>query len=173
MPVGFKNSIDGNIECAIDAVVTSAESHIQLTVGQEGKVSAMRSLGNPHTHIVLRGSHGGTNYDALSVSEAVRGLEKKGLPPRIMIDCSHGNAQKLAEKQCLVFESVLRQGSEHVFGLMLESHLEAGQQSMEGPIRAELSLTDPCLDWETTSELIRGAHALLQDSSTVIRLTQS
>lgn len=167
MPVGFKNSLDGSIKSAVHAVESAAESHTCLSIDHKGKLCAIQTDGNPHTHIVLRGSCDRTNYDAHSVKEALQLLEEHNLPQRILIDCSHGNAYKLAERQQEVFENTLEQilkGNDKIFGWMMESHIEAGNQPMNNnplELKYGISVTDPCIDWKTTEALIRAAHSAL------------
>ena len=160
MPVGFKNSTDGNLDDAIHAVAASAIPHTFLTSDAEGVVKIKHSKGNPYTHIVLRGATTFTNYDAFSVANAKEKLEKSRLLPRLMIDCSHGNCQKQEERQKDVFHDVLQQietGNDTIFGLMLESNLEGGQQLLNkeaSSLKYAVSITDPCIDWNTTQDLI-------------------
>jgi 3-deoxy-7-phosphoheptulonate synthase len=164
MPVGFKNSLDGNIKSAIHSVESAEESHTFLSTDSYGKLSAFQTLGNPDTHIVLRGSCDTTNYDAHSIEEALQLLNQYSLPQRVMIDCSHGNSQRNATNQKNVFENTLEQilkGNDKIFGWMIESHLKEGNQSLNNPLEYGISITDPCLDWKTTEELIRAAHSAL------------
>ncbi len=171
MPIGFKNSLDGNLNSAVHAVEAAAESHTCLSIDLNGKLYAQQSQGNPDTHIVLRGSCKGPNYDPYSVEKALQLLKLHELPGRIMVDCSHGNAQKLAIKQIQVFENTLQQileGNNQIFGLMLESHLEEGNQPMRSnPLELQyaVSITDACIDWETTKRLIKTAHSALELAS--------
>jgi 3-deoxy-7-phosphoheptulonate synthase len=163
-PIGFKNAIDGNLETAVHGILSAREPHALLQVDENGKLCALESSGNPFCHIVLRGAYHFTNYDAASVKEAKKRLQEDYLPQRLMIDCSHGNCQKRFNKQQEVFFAVLEQierGDENIFGLMLESHLESGAQALtEDPSRLKyaVSITDPCLDWKTTEELIHSAN---------------
>jgi 3-deoxy-7-phosphoheptulonate synthase len=167
MPVGFKNCIEGNIENSIHGMKCAAETHTFFSATQEGQLSALRSLGNPHTHIVLRGSCQGPNYDVRSVQNTLQALQNHNLKERLMIDCSHGNARKDEEKQQEVFFSALEQidkGNKAIIGLMLESHLEKGNQLLTqdpSDLKYAVSITDPCLDWNTTQTLIQEAHSVL------------
>lgn len=163
IPIGFKNSTDGNLDHAIHGVATSSISHVFLSVDEEGQLCMKQSRGNPHTHIVLRGAHNFTNYDASSVTHAMDKLEKLHLSARIMIDCSHGNCQKQSEKQKDVFLNIIQQieqGNDAICGIMLESHIEKGYQSLGDPssLKYAVSITDPCIDWKTTESLILAAH---------------
>lgn len=162
MPIGFKNSTDGNLESAVHGVLCAKSPHTFLHVDDEGKLGMLQSEGNRDCHIVLRGANDFINYDPESIAAALELLKKSHLPPRLMIDCSHGNCQKDFRKQYEVFLSILRQGNDSVFGLMLESHLESGNQTLgEDPslLKYAVSITDPCLDWKTTSELVYSADA--------------
>jgi len=167
MPIGFKNSLDGNLKSAVHSVESAAESHTCLSVDRNGKLCALQSQGNPNTHIILRGSCEEPNYDSSCVEQALQLLKLHGLPERVMIDCSHGNAQKQTENQVKVFENTLQQileGNTQIFGLMLESHLESGNQPMTGglpELQYAVSITDACIDWETTEQLVRAAHVAL------------
>ncbi len=161
-PIGFKNATDGNLDSAIHGVLSAAEAHAALHIDGQGRLCAIQSQGNTYTHIVLRGAYDTTNYDRISVQRAMNQLKSYGLPQRVMIDCSHGNCQKRFDKQQEAFLSVLEQieqGNDQIFGLMLESHLEAGSQPLTDPaqLKYAVSITDPCLDWETTQKLIYSA----------------
>lgn len=162
MPIGFKNSTDGNLESAVHGVLSAKSPHTLLQIDEEGRLGMQQSEGNRDCHIVLRGANDFANYDPDSISAALQLLKKSHLPQRLMIDCSHGNCQKDFRKQYEVFQSILQQGNEAVFGLMLESHLESGNQPLgEDPslLKYAVSITDPCLDWKTTSELVYCADA--------------
>ena len=163
-PVGFKNSVDGNIQLPIQAMVSASLSHSYLGISQEGKVASLTSSGNPHTHLILRGSDTSTNYDLDSIKKAFHyeALYHKHSP--ILVDCSHGNSKKNLSKQKEVFLEVLdykNQVPSLLLGLMLESFLEAGSQKPPSPLNPRRSLTDPCLDWETTEALLLYAHEAL------------
>jgi 3-deoxy-7-phosphoheptulonate synthase len=182
MPVGFKNSTDGNLDEAILGTLSAHCSHVFMNVDGQGKLAQWQSGGNPSTHLVLRGAQDYSNYDVDSVLLAQSKLRQHHLPPRLMIDCSHGNCYKKEELQPLAFYSVLEQiekGNEAIFGLMLESHLEKGNQSLvEDPstLKYAVSITDPCIDWKMTEELILAADhsfSVACSSPMVINLTQS
>lgn len=170
MPIGFKNATDGDLNGAIHGVLSVKEPHAFLHIDGEGKLCAMQSKGNPHAHVVLRGSYDFTNYDHLSVTKASDLLQSYRLATRLMIDCSHGNSLKQHDKQQTVFLSVLEQmekGDLRIFGLMLESHLESGNQPLPldlSQLKYAVSITDPCLDWKTTERLIYSAHHILLSS---------
>lgn len=160
-PVGFKNSTDGNLESAIHGVHSSRKPHAALHIDPHGKLCAIQTEGNPNSHIVLRGAHDVPNYDATSVQIATEKLKEAGLSERLLIDCSHGNCQKKSDKQQEVFLSILEQierGNDKIFGMMIESHLESGNQLLTedlSQLKYAVSITDPCLDWKTTEDLIR------------------
>ncbi|MDN3506576.1 MAG: 3-deoxy-7-phosphoheptulonate synthase [Simkaniaceae bacterium] len=163
MPISFKNSMDGNIECAVNAVHVARSPHTFMHISEEGKLCQVQSSGNPYAHIVLRGSSFGTNFDQESVQTALTALRREELPPRVMIDCSHGNCQGKYFKQKEVFQSVLEQENSLIMGMMLESNLEAGTQKIPAQLdelQRGVSVTDACLDFSSTAELISSlAHS--------------
>jgi len=171
MPVGFKNTTEGNLQVAVNAVESARRPHSFLGITQDGVAAIVRTSGNPDTHIVLRGGRT-PNYDARSIGESVKLLEKAGLEPRVMVDCSHAQTNKDYRKQPAVLEALvdqIRAGSRSILGVMLESNLEAGNQPLS-PDRAKLkygvSVTDPCIDWPTTERcLLEAASALAPASS--------
>ncbi len=156
MPLGFKNGTLGNLEPAINAIKAAAQPQTFLGVGMDGRASAVTTTGNPDCHIILRGGDGGSNYDARSVAETREILVKHGLRPSIMIDASHGNCGKDHQRMPAVFEDILRQraaGDTSIIGAMLESHLVGGAQKFPQPLDQLVygqSITDACMDWETT-----------------------
>lgn len=164
-PTGFKNHTDGSLEDAIHGILASKESHTFMSIDQEGKVCAFQSKGNPHAHLVLRGSSQGVNYDSKSVKAALKKLAAVNLPQRILIDCAHDNCEKQFEKQKNAFQSVLEQistGRHEILGVMLESHLKEGNQNLPTDnLEYGLSVTDPCLNWEETAELIHQANCMV------------
>jgi 3-deoxy-7-phosphoheptulonate synthase len=163
MPVGFKNTTDGNLTIALDAMQTAAMPHSFLGTDDDGRPAIIHTTGNPDLHLVLRGGGGRTNYDAASVTEAAAQLAERGLPARMMVDCSHGNSARDYTRQPGVFADVVRQvaeGSRHIMGAMLESHLNEGSQPLApgGPgMRYGVSITDACIDWTTTDTVLRSA----------------
>jgi 3-deoxy-7-phosphoheptulonate synthase len=163
-PVGFKNGTDGGLEVAVNAIKSSAQPHGFLGVNAAGKTSVIRSKGNRYTHLVLRGGGGRPNYDTVSVRLAEAALAKAGLAPNIVIDCSHANSMKDHALQPLVFNDCIHQileGNRSIVGMMLESNLEAGSQPIPedlSQLRYGVSVTDPCIDWPTTEEVLRRAH---------------
>jgi 3-deoxy-7-phosphoheptulonate synthase len=167
MPAGFKNSTDGNLESAIHGVLSAREPHASMHIDTHGKLCAIQTEGNPYSHIVLRGAYEFTNYDSSSVRSALEQLKTVQLLQRLMIDCSHGNCQKRFDQQQEVFLSALEQiekGNDGIFGMMLESHLESGSQPLTEDVsllKYAVSITDPCLDWKTTEDLIYSANLTL------------
>lgn len=168
MPVAFKNSPEGSIDVAINGVLNAAASHSFIGMNARGQVSSIQTSGNSHGHIVLRGGEGKPNYDPQSISYALDRLSKAGLPPRLLIDCSHDNSLRQHEQQCAVFQSVIKQvveGNRSIRGILLESHLYAGNQPLNkdpSQLKYAVSLTDPCLDWPNTERLIKWGYAALQ-----------
>ena len=161
-PVGFKNSVHGELETAISGIVSAKMPHAHLCIDGSGQIAAAQTTGNPLAHLVLRGSTKGPNYDALSVQNALQALREHHVEERLVIDCAHGNSGKDPTRQCAVFEIAIHH--EGVVALMLESHLSAGKQPLpEEPeqLRYGISITDACLGWEETAELILAADARL------------
>ena len=173
MPVGFKNRTDGNSQVAVDAMVASRAPHAFLGIDHEGRTCVMHTTGNPYGHLVLRGGSGQTNFDADSIAAAQAELEASGSRPLVMVDCSHANSEKDHTRQALAFRDVIdqrRSGSDGIVGLMLESHLFAGNQPLNGgELRYGVSITDACIDWgETESLLNEAAEALAGRSVTKV-----
>jgi 3-deoxy-7-phosphoheptulonate synthase len=169
-PVGFKNSPDGNIQQAIQAMVSARQPHRFPSINEQGSLIIKESSGNPNTHVVLRGSSTSSNYDPLTIADTAEQLALCGFKNRILIDCSHGNCRKEFARQKTVFENVLDQGNPSILGMMLESHLEEGSQLLsESPssLNYGLSVTDPCLGWSETESLVRRAGS----SSSSLRST--
>jgi len=173
VPIGFKNGTDGSLTVAINALQSVSSSHSFLGVDENGKVAVVHSSGNPNAHIVLRGGGGKTNYDSVSVKLAEEQLEKHGLASNIMIDCSHANSEKDPQRQPLVLDNIGHQiadGNTSIIGVMLESHLKAGNQKLtddKSQLEYGKSITDGCIDWETTesslielAEKVKAARAL-------------
>ncbi len=163
MPVGFKNSTEGNVQVAIDAVVAAGQPQWFIGIDEEGRASSLPTQGNKYTHIVLRGGASGPNYDSESVKKAQKMLRERGLSDRLVIDCSHGNSNKDYKRQSIVFMDAIRQiadGNTGIVGLMLESNINEGRQDEGNPKRLKygVSITDACIGWEQTEELIRGAY---------------
>ena len=165
MPVGFKNSTEGGLQVAVDAMVSSRSAHHFLGVGPEGRACVVRTSGNPDVHLVLRGGRQETNFSRADVAYARAKLEEIGVGGRrILVDCSHGNSNKDYKRQAHVFRSLIEQyaaGDGSLMGMMLESHLVGGSQKLvrgEPPTYGQ-SITDACIDWDTTRELIEEGYS--------------
>ena len=173
MPVGFKNSTDGNLQIAINAIVAARRPHHFLGIDGDGRTGIVVTRGNPWGHIILRGGRDRPNYDPVSVTEAAEQLKRAKLEPVIMVDCSHANCGRRAELQAHVLKDVVLQRVEDhapLIGVMIESNLHAGRQALPdepGRLAYGVSITDPCLDWETTAEMLRYAHERLSVESVV------
>lgn len=172
MPVGFKNGTGGSIKLAVDGVLAAQSRHGFLSVDEAGMVSQVVTTGNPWCHIVLRGSEArGSNYDATSVAGAQKALRELGLRPCIMVDCSHGNSKKDHLLQAVVLRDVITQrkaGNLAIIGFMMESHLKQGSQkpgNNPSGLAYGLSITDPCMGWEATQELLLETHHALGSSA--------
>lgn len=166
MPVGFKNGTDGGLEVAINALQSVAHPHSFLGINQTGQVSIVRTKGNKYGHVVLRGGNGKPNYDSVSVAQSEQALEKAGVTQNIMVDCSHANSNKQPELQPLVMENVANQileGNKSIVGLMIESHLKWGAQKISDNMEYGVSITDACIDWETTEKSVRDMAEKLKD----------
>jgi len=167
-PVGFKNGTDGSLAASINALQSVRRPHHFLGITQQGQSAVFRTRGNPFAHIVLRGGGGRVNYDAVSIAVAERELKAANLPANIVVDCSHGNSNKDPALQPLVAENCVTQivdGNRSIVGLMLESHLQAGNQPIPkdlSTLEYGVSITDPCIDWRTTEELLLKLHQSLQ-----------
>ena len=170
MPVGFKNSTEGNLQVAINAMQAARQPHSFLGIDQEGRTCVVRTSGNSRGHLVLRGGNSGPNYHPESIEDAVAQLVEAELEPAIVVDCSHANSGKKHGHQERVWRSVLQQrleGSRALVGLMLESNLRAGNQKMaEDPRQLDygVSVTDECVDWQTTERLLRSSCEILSAS---------
>jgi 3-deoxy-7-phosphoheptulonate synthase len=161
MPVGFKNGTDGGLSVAINAMLAANQVHHFLGINAEGLASIVTTTGNPSTHLVLRGGKHGPNYDAANLDKAASELEKHHLSPRLMVDCSHDNSEKDYAKQPTVMKNItqsLASGSPHLMGVMLESHLIAGKQSLPKDLTKLTygqSITDGCVDFATTVDMLQ------------------
>ncbi|PKM09741.1 MAG: 3-deoxy-7-phosphoheptulonate synthase [Gammaproteobacteria bacterium HGW-Gammaproteobacteria-5] len=165
LPVGFKNGTDGSLGIACDAMRSAEHPHQHFGIDDLGHPALLQTRGNPDTHLVLRGGHGAPNYDATSVAAARSTLEKQGIAPRIMVDCSHANSGKNPLRQPAVLESVIEQrlaGGMSLRGVMLESHLFDGCQPLSSELRYGVSITDGCLGWTATEEMLRQAAQRLR-----------
>ena len=167
MPVGFKNGTDGGLQIAIDAMQSAMRPHSFLGIDQDGYTCIVRTTGNPDGHVVLRGGRLNTNFDAESIRIAAESLTKAGLPPTLMVDCSHANSLKQHAKQEEVWRSLIEQrvaGSKPITGVMIESNLAEGSQSIPenlAALRYGVSVTDACLGWEVTESALRWGRDML------------
>lgn len=167
--VGFKNGTDGGLMVAINAMQSVNNPHRFLGINGEGQVSVVTTRGNPYAHVVLRGGGAGPNYDTVHVAQAEEALAKGGVSTNIMIDCSHANSSKDPDMQPLVLKDVTHQileGNKSIIGVMLESHINKGNQSIPAnldDLQYGVSVTDACMDWETTENAIREMAAKLKD----------
>lgn len=175
-PVGFKNALDGDTLVAFQSIETARRSHTFLGCNQDGILSAIQSPGNPFTHLVLRGSIKEPNYFPQSVKNILAIQQSHEIHSPILIDCAHGNSQKIAANQPICFQSVLEQilaGNHHILGMMVESYTKWGQQQMldKQPKDPDISVTDPCIDFETTEKLLIDADRWINSKMSVSSYT--
>lgn len=169
-PVGFKNGTDGDVDAAINAIVSAARPHAFLGINGQGRSAIIRTRGNRYGHVVLRGGGGRPNYDSVSISLAEQRLKAAGLRQSIVVDCSHSNSWKKPELQPLVLRDVLhqiREGNRSVVGFMVESFLESGSQAIpadRSQLRYGCSITDACVGWDATVDMLRSAHEVLREA---------
>ena len=167
-PVGFKNATDGSVQTAVDAILVAAQPHTFPSISFDGRAMIVTSTGNPHGHLILRGGAQGPNYDAASVRGAAAALAQAGLPPRMIVDCSHGNSGKDYRKQpevaaCLADQ--IARGSPAICGVMLESHLVEGNQAIgtdRSSLRYGQSVTDGCIGWDQTQGVLERLAAAVR-----------
>ncbi|MDP6436698.1 MAG: 3-deoxy-7-phosphoheptulonate synthase [Gammaproteobacteria bacterium] len=163
-PVGFKNGTDGSLDVAINALKSAVRPHHFMGINQQGRTAVFQTRGNPYGHVVLRGGGGRPNYDSVSIALCEQELDEAGLPRRIVVDCSHANSNKDHNLQPLVVRDCVEQvvnGNRSILGLMLESNINAGNQKLgDDPLKLEygVSVTDACIDWETTETTLRQAR---------------
>jgi 3-deoxy-7-phosphoheptulonate synthase len=165
MPVGFKNGTDGGVVIASDAMRSAAHPHRHFGVDSQGHPAIIQTPGNADTHLVLRGGHHGPNYDRASIAKVHNDLTRLKIPSRIMVDCSHANSGKDPLRQPAVFNDVLDQrlrGDRSLIGMMIESHLFEGCQPLGATLKYGVSVTDGCLGWSATDELLRQAACRLR-----------
>lgn len=168
--VGFKNGTDGSLTVAINALQSVASPHRFLGINSDGRVSIITTRGNPYAHVVLRGGNGKPNYDSVSVSICEQELEQAGIAANIMVDCSHANSNKDHNLQPLVLANVSNQileGNKSIIGVMIESHLKGGNQKLSSnpdDMEYGVSVTDACIDWETTEASLIGMADKLRDT---------
>jgi len=172
MPVGFKNGTDGGVQIAIDAVRAAAHPHRFLGVTEQGLAGIVSTRGNPDCHVILRGGQDGPNYDAAHVQKTLAALRDAGLPPRLMVDTSHGNSDKDYRRQPLVARDVaaqVAQGETGIIGLMMESFVVDGRQDLKD--RKHLvygqSITDACMGWDMTAPVLRELAAAVRTRRTL------
>lgn len=166
MPVGFKNGTDGNIQVALNALQSAISPHNFLGINQNGQVSVFKTKGNAYGHVILRGGSQ-PNFDPANVKLIEDKLKQANLPPRIVIDCSHGNTNKDYKLQGAVLENIIQQivdGNTSIVGMMLESNLYEGSQPITGKeeLKYGISVTDKCISWEETEKIILAAHEKLK-----------
>ena len=167
MPVGYKNGTDGSLDVALNAMLAAQSPHSFLGIDADGQTCVVNTKGNPWGHLILRGGRSGPNYQQEHLEEAAKSLTAAGLSPRFMVDCSHANSNKDYRNQGKVWNDVIDQrtaGNDSIIGLMLESNLHAGNQSLPedlSQLKYGLSITDECIDWEETETLILTAHEKL------------
>ena len=169
-PVGFKNATDGDLDVAINAIISAASPHSFLGINSQGKAAIVRTRGNRYGHVVLRGGGGNPNYDSVNISLAEQALTKAKLPQNLVVDCSHANSFKKPEMQPLVLSDCAQQianGNRSIVGVMIESFIEAGNQSIPAnlsQLKYGCSVTDACIDWATTEGALRSMHRALKDA---------
>ena len=160
MPVGFKNGTDGDVQVAIDAAVSAKNPHGFLGLDAEGRTAIIRTKGNSDGHLVLRGSKNGPNFNQATIEKAQNQLREAGVRPQLLVDCSHGNSNKEHRNQSCALKDVVNQrmqGNKDIVGCMLESNLNPGNQPLEGNssrLKYGVSITDACIGWEETEELL-------------------
>ena len=168
-PVGFKNGTDGGLTVATNAMQSVKHGHSFLGLNEDGQVSVINTKGNPYAHVVLRGGNGKPNYDAGSVAEAEAALAKAKVSGKIMIDASHANSNKDPYLQPLVLKNITEQiqdGNKSIVGIMVESHLKGGRQDIPtnlGDLEYGKSVTDGCIDWDTTEKVLLEMDAALKE----------
>ena len=168
-PVGFKNGTDGDVEAAVNAILSASRPHAFLGLDGQGRSTIVRTRGNRYGHLVLRGGGGRPNFDTVSISLAEQALRTAKLPESIVVDCSHANSWKKPELQPLVMRDVvhqIREGNRSVVGLMVESFIEPGNQPIPedlSKLRYGCSVTDACVGWDTTVEMLKAAAGILRE----------
>lgn len=165
MPIGFKNGTDGNIQVAVDGVNAAAAQHVFFGIDDLGRGALVETAGNSDCHVILRGGSSGPNHDAESVASATAQLAASGLPARVMIDCSHANSGKDHVRQAQVAHEIadrIAAGERGISGLMLESFLVGGAQSLGGELVYGQSVTDKCMDFDTTADVLAHLHRAMR-----------
>ena len=170
MPVGFKNGTDGNAQIAVDAMVSARAPQGFLGVDHQGLTALVRTTGNPEGHLVLRGGHSGPNFGAEAIAQAKQQLQAAGVRSQLLVDCSHGNSSKDHTLQAGALKDVVEQrvaGNPDIIGCMVESNLTPGKQNLgDDPSQLSygVSITDACIGWDETEELLTWTHAKMADS---------
>jgi len=165
--VGFKNGTNGDFDVAINAILAASHENNFVSINPEGRVAIIRTKGNAHCHMVLRGGHDGPNYDAKHVVACEKQLKHAGLPENIMVDCSHANSHKIPEKQLIVLKDIadqIQQGNTSIKGIMVESNINSGNQSIPkdlGELKYGVSVTDACIDWQSTEDSLKELYNAL------------
>ena len=172
-PVGFKNSVDGNLQIPINSVISSRSNHTLFSIDSEGSPDIVKTTGNSFTHLVLRGSDTQSNHDPKNIEYATFLQKKCGVLSPVLIDCAHGNSKRNPAKQKDVFFEVanqISQGNANIMGLMMESYLEEGCQPFEygDEVTSTISITDPCISWDDTETLLRWLNNALKKNSTLV-----
>ncbi|MBC9889921.1 MAG: 3-deoxy-7-phosphoheptulonate synthase [Opitutae bacterium] len=168
MPLGFKNSTDGSVQAAINAIKAASITQTFLGINQIGNASAVTTKGNPNCHLVIRGGSSGPNYHPHQITEFEELLQENGLIQAIMVDCSHANSGKNHDRQTKVLDSVVEQvqgGRKSIIGVMLESNLGPGRQEIsqgKSDLQFGVSVTDSCIDWDTTEKALHSLHSGIQ-----------
>lgn len=168
-PIGFKNGTDGNIEIAIDAIKTAVNKHYHIGINDKGFISIIKTKGNLNTHLILRGGNNGPNYYKNNINLYCQLMARKGIASKIMVDCSHSNSGKNPENQELVLDNILEQrlsGNTSLIGIMLESNINSGSQPLSNNLQYGVSITDGCLSWIETENLLRKTAVKLRDTIT-------
>lgn len=170
MPVGFKNGTDGSLSTAVNAMQSASSPHRFMGINQLGQSALLQTSGNKDGHVILRGGGGKPNYDSLNVALAEQALKKANVEEVLIVDCSHENSSKNHALQPLVAKDVFHQvieGNKSIIGIMLESNINEGNQAATLPkasLKYGVSVTDACIDWETTSQLLAEAVNVLKDT---------
>jgi 3-deoxy-7-phosphoheptulonate synthase len=173
-PVGFKNGTDGSVRVAVDAVLSARSPHRFLSLTRTGAVSIFETTGNADTHVILRGGSTGTNFDRGSIDAVCSALSKSNLPRAVMVDCSHANSRKNFRAQPEVARQIGEQiaaGDRRIIGVMVESHLVEGRQDIGPDLIYGQSVTDACIGWEDTVEVLRGLAAAVDQRTSQLAAT--
>ena len=171
MPVGFKNGTDGDAQIAVDAMIAARSEHAFLGIDHFGQTCVVHTRGNQDGHLVLRGGKDGPNFGEEAIAAAQELLRKSDVSSRLLVDCSHGNSNKDYTRQNIALHSIVEQrldGNADIIGCMLESNLNSGSQSINGSVadlQYGVSVTDSCIGWDETEELLREAHEALADAA--------